>query len=155
MFAVFVGLSSYSNQAIELSGANSGEGEDRVVLLRGVIGPLFHPQGSIHGRPYFPSKRRQAITRVTCCVNAKRSLTRMKFSSAMISSKLSAALLQCLKLSAALLQCCTALSHCYPNTKKDSCIIDAVDKNPHFSLSKCLSLSLTQAAGLAASTPLP
>jgi hypothetical protein len=142
MFAVFVGLSSYNNHTIEFLGVSSGVDEDRVVLFRGVIGLRFHPQGSIHGRPYFPSKRRQEITRVTCCVNAKRSLTLMKSSSAVFSSRLSVVLLQC-------------PSHCYPSTETDSCNIDAVDKNPHFSLSKCLSLSLTQAASLAASTPLP
>lgn len=95
MFAVFVGLSSCNNQTIECFGVSSGVGEDRVVLFRGVIGPRFHPQGSIHGRPYFPSKCRQAITRNTGCVNVKRSLTLMKSSSAVFSSKLSVALLQC------------------------------------------------------------
>lgn len=95
MFAVFVGLSSYNNQTIEFLGVSSGVDEDRVVLFRGVIGFRFHSQGSIHGRPYFSSKRRQAITRVTCYVNAKRILTLMKSSSAVFSSKLSVALLQC------------------------------------------------------------
>jgi hypothetical protein len=142
MFAVFVGLSSYNNQTIEFLGVSSGVDEDRVVLFRGGIGPRFHSQGSIHGRPYFPSKRRQAVTRVTCYVNAKRSLTLMKSCSAVFSSKLSVALLHC-------------PFSLYPGTKKDSCNIDVVDKNPHFSLSKCLSLSLTQAARLPESTPLP
>ena len=103
MFAVFVGLFSYNNQTINFLGVSSGVDEDRVVLFCGVIGPRFLPQSSIHGRPYFPSKCRQSITRVTCCVNAKRSLTLMKSSSAVFSGKLSVALPQCLAL-------------CYPST---------------------------------------
>jgi len=95
MFAVFVGLSSYNNQTIEFLGVSSGVDEDRVVLFRGVIGSRFHPLGSVHGRPYFLSKRRQSITRVTCCVNEKRNLTLMKSSSAVFSSQQSVALLQC------------------------------------------------------------
>jgi len=106
MFAMFVGLFSYNNQTIEFLGFSSGVDEDRVVLFCGVIGPRFHPQGSSHGRPYFPSKRRQAMTRVACCVNAKRSLTLMKSSNAVFSSKLSVALPQC-------------LSRCYPSTVKE------------------------------------
>jgi hypothetical protein len=106
MFAVFFGLFSYNSQTIEFLGVSSGVDEDRVVLFRGVIGSRFHPQGSIQVRPYFPSKRRQAVTWVICCVNVKRSLTLMKSSSALFSSKLSVALPQC-------------LSHYYPSTFKE------------------------------------
>jgi hypothetical protein len=117
MFAVFVGLSSYNNQTIEFLVVSSGRRGSRC-SVRAVIGPAFilMVQFTEAVLPFETSASSYPGHLLREC---EKKFDPNEIFQRRVRSKLSVAPLQCP----------------FSSTKKDSCNIDAVDKNPHFSLS--------------------